>query len=118
HQESVLKKYGPGLVIGKLKKNQTSNIERNQTANKNVPELLKLTPSNTPSKYSGGTSHLLPEERAKASFNVEELYDFLNGGKEGTKRRHFIESTISKDPEDQHRIYNLSRSDYLKHEVK
>ncbi len=118
HQESVLKKYGPGLVIGKLKKNPTSNIERNQTANKNVPEYLKLTPSNTPSKYSGGTSHILPEERARSSFNVEELYDFLNGGKEGTKRRHFIESTISKDPEDLHRIYNFSRSDYLKHEVK
>jgi len=118
HQESVLKKYGPGLVIGKLKKNPTSNMERNQTANKNLPEYLKLTPSNTPSKYSGGTSHILPEERARSSFNVEELYDFLNGGKEGTKRRHFIESTISKDPEDLHRIYNYSRSDYLKHEVK
>ena len=109
HQESVLKKYGPPMVIGKLKQNKTGN---------KVPELLKLTPSNTPSKLSGGTSHILPAERAQASFDVEEMYDYLNGGKEGTKRRKFIETTISKDPEDTHRLYNFSRADYLKHEVK
>merc|ERR1712032_1156234 len=30
---------------------------------KNVPALLKLTPSSTPSRTSGGTAHILPEER-------------------------------------------------------
>ena len=105
HQETVLKKYGPPMVIGKLKQNKTGN---------KVPELLKLTPSNTPSKLSGGTSHILPAERAQASFDVEEMYDYLNGGKEGTKRRKFIETTISKDPEDTHRLYNFSRASELK----
>jgi acyl-CoA oxidase len=84
----------------------------------NVPELLKLTPSNTQSRLSGGTSHILPNERKKASFDIEELKHFLNGGRDNTKKRKFIESTISKDPEDQHRLYNFSRTEYLKHGVK
>jgi flavocytochrome c len=85
---------------------------------KNVPELLKLTPSSTPSRTSGGTSHVLPEERKLATFPVQEMIHFLNGGEEMTKKRKFIESVITKDPEDLHRQYNFSRHDYIEHHVK
>ncbi len=33
-------------------------------------DLSKLKPSDTPSEYSGGTSHILPYERAKATFKT------------------------------------------------
>ena len=119
HQDTVLKKYGPPMCIGKLAGKKLSN---NSTANKqveiipweqrqkNVPELLKLTPSNTQSKLSGGTAHVLPEERKNASFNVKEMVDYLNGGPEFTKKRKFIESVLSKDPEDQHRVLQFFKT--------
>jgi flavocytochrome c len=127
HQDTVLRKYGPPMCIGKLAGQKLSN---NSTANtkvetismeqrrKNVPELLKLTPSNTQSKLSGGTAHILPEERKNASFDVKEMVDYLNGGPEFTKKRKFIESVLSKDPEDQHRVYNYSRHEYIENHVK
>jgi acyl-CoA oxidase len=120
HQDSVIKRYGPGLYIGNLVKTKTSNTGSNSSTDKskNVPELLKLTPSNTQSRLSGGTSHILPAERAKSTWDREELIHFLNGGKEMTKRRKFIESVINKDPELMHNIYNFSRSEYMSHGVK
>jgi len=84
----------------------------------NVPELLKLTPSNTQSRVSGGTSHILPQERAKSNFNLQELIDYLNGGKDLTKRRKFFESVVSKDPELVNTIYNLNRHESLAEGVK
>jgi hypothetical protein len=45
---------------------------------------------------SGGTSHLLPMERAKASFNVETMTTFLDEGVDGTKKRLFITNTHKK----------------------
>jgi len=121
HQDSVLKRYGPALAIGNLVQHKTSNAQPN-TVNadrtKNVPELLKLTPSEVQSRTSGGTSHILPRERAKTKWDKEELVNFLNGGKDMTKRRKFVESVINKDSESFHDIYNYSRSDYLSHGVK
>jgi acyl-CoA oxidase len=99
-----------------LQKNELKNLD--QAKMSNVPHLLKLTPSSVESRHSGGTSHILPEERKKASFNVEDLIHFLNGGKDNTKRRKFIESVCSKDPEDQHQIYNYDRAESLKHALK
>lgn len=116
HQETVLKKYGPALVIGKLVPKKTSNDGRHR--GQNVPELLKLTPSDKESRLSGGTAHILPNERAKTKWDKEELIHFLNGGKEMTKRRKFVESTINKDPELFHDLYNYSRAEYLAHGVK
>ena len=84
----------------------------------NVPELLKLTPSNTQSRVSGGTAHILPQERAKSKFNLQELIDYLNGGKDLTKRRKFFESVVSKDPELVNTIYNLNRHESLAEGVK
>lgn len=39
---------------------------------------------------SGGTEHILPNERKKATFNVEKITNILDGGKDNTKRKKFI----------------------------
>ena len=89
-----------------------------QQRKKNVPELIKLTPSNVASRTSGGTADILPKERTTASFNVEDMINLLNGGAEMTKKRKFIESVISKDPEVLHKQYNYNRHDYIEHHVR
>lgn len=106
-----------GLKRIELVKNQLKNTNPNPK-NKNVPELLKLQPSNAQSRLSGGTAHILPQERAKSKFNVQELIEFLNGGKDLTKRRKFFESMISKDPEFVNKVYNYSRAENLAEGVK
>ena len=78
-------------------------------------EFLALKPSNVESKLSGGTSDILPNERKKASFNVQDLIHYLNGGVEATKKRKFIESAMNKDL---HLKYNYTRSELLKDHVK
>ena len=42
------------------------------------------------SKNSGGTAHILPQERKKATFIVEKLTNIFDGGIEKTKKRRFI----------------------------
>jgi acyl-CoA oxidase len=122
HQDTVIKRYGPAMCIGKIATNKTSNEGRHSTENndksKNVPPLLKLIPSENQSPLSGGTSHILPQERAKSTWDKEELIHYINGGKEMTKKRKFIESVINKEPELMHNIYNFTRSDHLSHGVK
>ena len=49
-----------------------------------------LTPSDKPSWNSGGTAGLLDAERARATFDVEDMSAFLYGGKEKVKRRRWI----------------------------
>lgn len=98
-----------------LLRNQLSS---NSTSSKNVPPLLKLVPGNQQSRVSGGTADILPKERAKSTFDLEELIDYLNGGKDSTKRRKFLESVLSKDLEIQHDIYNHSREEHMAHGVK
>ena len=39
----------------------------------------------------GGTAHILPKERAKASFDVERLTHVLDGGEEFTEKRRWIQ---------------------------
>jgi flavocytochrome c len=102
------KKYS-GISRIELVRNQLSN----SSSAKNVPELLKLSPSKTESRVSGGTSEMLPAERAKSKFNLQDLIDYINGGKELTKRRKFIENGVSKDPELLTKVYNHSRSESL-----
>ena len=113
HQDTVLKRYGPELKIGKLKGAKTSNITPNKTAN-----YLVVQGSETQSKTSGGTAGILPKERTKSTFNVETMIHFLNGGKDMTKRRKFIESVISDKPEDMTKKNNFTREDYLREGVK
>lgn len=84
-----------GLNRLDLIKNQLKH-KLNEELKKNVPELIKLVPSEIQSRVSGGTSHILPRERAKTKFDVKILTDYLNGGKEGTKRRKFFEAAVKK----------------------
>ena len=53
---------------------------------------LGLKPSDKPSKNSGGTAHLLDEERRRCSFDVETMTNCLDGGKDQTARRRFFQS--------------------------
>jgi len=46
--------------------------------------------SNVESRNSGGTSDVLPKERAKASFDVVKMTNFIDGGPDKTKRKQFI----------------------------
>mmetsp|Transcript_2951 Transcript_2951/g.3488 ORF Transcript_2951/g.3488 Transcript_2951/m.3488 type:complete len:727 (-) Transcript_2951:2991-5171(-) len=46
--------------------------------------------SEVPSWDSGGTAGILPAERAKASFDVEKMTNFIDGGKKETFRRRWI----------------------------
>lgn len=55
--------------------------------------------SSTESWNSGGTAGILDTERAKASFDVETLTNFMDGGKKNTQNRRFIMSS-TEDLED------------------
>lgn len=100
------------------RENLTKNNLTSKTTQQNEGQYLKLTPSEISSKYSGGTSHLLPNERKNATFKTEDMIHLLNGGPEKTKRRKFFESMISKDTEDAHQIYNHDRAESVKHALK
>lgn len=73
-------------------------------------------PSTEESRNSGGTMGMLDKERAKATFDVKKMIDFLNGGPEATKKKKFILGPSTKMNYD-HK-HNLSRSDSLKLHVK
>ena len=98
-------------------KTTTNFLVGNKTA-KTTTNYLKLEGSEKQSKISGGTAGILPKERAKSSFNVETLIHFMNGGKEMTKRRKFIEKAISEKPEDMTKKNNFTREEYLKEGVR
>jgi len=101
----------------KINKNELSNTDVTKNPNSKNLQYVKLTPSITPSKWSGGTADVLPAERKNASFSVEEMIHVLNGSKELTKRRKFIESTVSKNPEFQHSVYNNDRQEHVTHHL-
>jgi len=50
-----------------------------------------MEPRSVESWDDGGTAHVLPAERLKASFNVERLVNFLDGGKAFTTKRRWIQ---------------------------
>jgi len=55
-----------------------------------APFPFNLQGGNKPSALSGGTAHILPEERARASFPVEKMTNFIDGSAERTKKRRWI----------------------------
>ena len=75
----------------------------------------KYIPSNKASPISGGTSDFLPDERKKASFNVKEMINILNGGKKATARKNLIRSTIKNN--DYSEVYNLTRPENFKRHI-
>eukprot|EP01083_Nonionella_stella_P158539 516178_1 len=49
--------------------------------------------SDSPSRNSGGTAHILPGERERAPFNVNEMMEILDGDQAGVARRRFIQNS-------------------------
>jgi hypothetical protein len=82
HDDSVLKKSAEKYCIGVVDAEDT-NVKG---AGKWRQPQLK--PSAEASKISGGTAHLLPAERARASFEVEKMTNVLYAGE--AERRRFI----------------------------
>lgn len=76
-------------------------------------------PSSSVSLHSGGTTDILPRERARASFTVETMTNILDGGPERTKRRRFILSpSEGMTSEDKHMLSVPERlKSHLKHFV-
>lgn len=111
HKPDVVEKYAPNSIIGKIKGGSGSSHGAQSTASSKAT----LSPSNTESAVSGGTSDILPSERARATFPIEKLTNYLDGGVEGTKRRRFI-LTPTKDL-DASGKYNLNPHELLKHHV-
>ena len=114
--ERNLKRFS--LLRNQLKTNFTSQCGKDTPNGVLVPPYLVLTPGDKESLTCGGTSQILPNERKKANFDTQELYEFLCGGKELATRRKFIESVITKDYHDFHDYYNNSREEYLSEGVK
>lgn len=100
-----------------LQANITSSCGKDRPTGENVPEYLVLKPGNKESPVCGGTSEILPNERKKATFEINELYEYLCGGKEAVKRRKFIESVVTKDYHKYHDSYNNTRSELLAESV-
>ena len=68
---------------------------RAQLASSSIREELGLAPSSEHSATSGGTAHILPAERAKATFDVEKLTNWWDGGSsEDTSRRRWIQTEL------------------------
>ena len=42
---------------------------------------------------SGGTDHILPMERKKATFSIEKMTNILDGGEEFTRKRRWIQNS-------------------------
>ncbi len=83
--------------------------------NTKAPTLRTFEPSSSQSLKSGGTAQILPNERKKATFNVEKMIHILNGGEDNTKRRKIIENTATKDT---HMKYNKTKPECQKEHVK
>ena len=65
-----------------------------------MPDAVVFDPRNAPSPQamgiewgSGGTSHILPAERERATFQVEAMTNILDGGADQTARRRWIMSS-------------------------
>ena len=77
--------------------------------------LQKAVPSNVESRNSGGTAHILPEERKKATFEIEKLTNVFDGGPEKTKRRRFIISPS--EGTDVSNKFHLNRHEAMKQHI-
>lgn len=117
HRPEILKEYGPALLVGELASTSQQECAPSTTSTaSSVPSIADLKPSDTQSWNSGGTAHELPEERKKASFNIELLTNVLDGGPENTKRRRFIlKPLLNIDAKDK---YNMDRSELVEKHFK
>lgn len=58
---------------------------------------------------SGGTSHILPMERLKATFSIEIMTNILDGGKEFTTKRRWIQNSHDEVFEEQNNIERIGQ---------
>jgi len=122
HKPGTVEKYASKnqiVLVGNVSSNGNSKSSDSASAQKGaiVTKLGEvLVPSNKPSWNSGGTSHILPEERARATFNKELLTNFLDGGEKATQKRRWIVST-SEGMDFAHKP-NSNRHEDLKEHVK
>eukprot|EP00755_Sulcionema_specki_P023178 Sspe_Gene.78272::Locus_48968_Transcript_2_2_Confidence_0.667_Length_2564::g.78272::m.78272/K00232/E1.3.3.6, ACOX1, ACOX3; acyl-CoA oxidase len=72
-------------------------------------DMQPLRPSEEQSWISGGTAHILPAERKKATFEVDRLTEALYGGPEMVKRRRFILAPSKRNKMDELEKYNTDR---------
>jgi acyl-CoA oxidase len=73
--------------------------------------VLKLAPSERESWSSGGTAGELPAERAKATFDVVKMTNWLDGGAERTEKRRWILAPLKHlSPDDK---FNMSRAELI-----
>ena len=89
HDASVLKKSGAKYVIGELvgQSKPAEHKPKDETAFTYWPTPV-FEPGPVASKTSGGTSHLLPAERARATFDVDKMTNVLYAGQ--MEKRRFI----------------------------
>jgi len=81
-----------------------------------TPESLGLKPGDKQSWKSGGTAHMLPLERKRATFDVTKMTWLLDGGKERTRRRKFILAPgISRQIGDDK--YHMDRHQLMEHHL-
>lgn len=90
HDAAILTQYGDEYYIGDVEGGQAPS----QVADKLNGLTGPLEASDRQALNSGGTSHILPAERKKATFDVQQMTYVLDGGKANTARRHFIASPV------------------------
>lgn len=85
-----------------------------------APELdmSPLQPSEQQSWSSGGTAGVLPAERAKASFGVDNMQAALYGGAKGAAQRRFILSPLEKWSAGELAKYGMERADLMEASVR
>jgi flavocytochrome c len=93
HKPDVVEKYAPESVIGVLGESSLSSSSSASGTDVDFSyTALGLEPGDVQTRNSGGTAQELPRERAKSTFDVSKMTNFLDGGEEETKRRRFITS--------------------------
>ena len=77
--------------------------------------LAGLHPSDRKSWTSGGTAHILPAERARASFDHETLTTLLDGSRKATVKRRWIYGShdSTEGPVADARKYDLPREEAI-----
>lgn len=105
HDASILNKLGKKFLIGELDQVPAETKPR-------IP--VKLHPSSQPGPNSGGTAHLLPAERKKATFNVEKMTDVLYNG-QASKRRFILHPTHATSHG--YAKYDMSREELIEKHV-
>ena len=76
-------------------------------------DMSELVPSDTGSWNSGGTAHILPEERQKASFAVASMTEAIYGGAENVTKRRFVLAPSKKWGLPMLAKYNMSREECM-----